>query len=402
MFTIIITACYTGSIIAFVTLPVFPETVDTITQLNERFYRVGTLDRGGWERWFLNSTDKSTERLIRRLEMVRNIEEGLSNVTKPFFLFPYAFIGSKAQLDYIIQTNYTNANEKLSRRSVLHVSDQCFVMYGVSMAFQSQSVYREKINHGILELQQSGLLEKFKRDVHWDFYRSATGTYLQISSGKTLTIRSQEERGLTLADTEGMFLLLGLGFVIAGGALLSEWVGGCTNKCVRLVRLKRQKSKDDRDETIFREEHEKDLAKGKKVSDSIDIEKRKNSDESSMRSRSDGSIACINDISPSMLREMYEGPKNVNSNVVMYGGKLMTELQAGKISSELREICENPDDDYEKKVEETFDFFNSQLESSDDDEDGVKKPEAIKVEINSATPIHENDPEEIFGEKVNV
>lgn len=47
VFTIIITACYTGSIIAFVTLPVFPETIDSIDQLNSGFFRVGTLDRGG-------------------------------------------------------------------------------------------------------------------------------------------------------------------------------------------------------------------------------------------------------------------------------------------------------------------------------------------------------------------
>lgn len=43
VFTIIITACYTSSIIAFVTLPVFPETVDTIRDLLSGFYRIGTL-----------------------------------------------------------------------------------------------------------------------------------------------------------------------------------------------------------------------------------------------------------------------------------------------------------------------------------------------------------------------
>lgn len=42
MFTIIITACYTSSIIAFVTLPVFPDTVDAISELLSGFYRVGT------------------------------------------------------------------------------------------------------------------------------------------------------------------------------------------------------------------------------------------------------------------------------------------------------------------------------------------------------------------------
>lgn len=45
MFTIIITACYTSSIIAFVTLPIFPETVDSITGLLSGFYRVGTLGK---------------------------------------------------------------------------------------------------------------------------------------------------------------------------------------------------------------------------------------------------------------------------------------------------------------------------------------------------------------------
>lgn len=42
VFTIIITACYTGSIIAFVTLPVQPETIDTLDQLRDGFFRIGT------------------------------------------------------------------------------------------------------------------------------------------------------------------------------------------------------------------------------------------------------------------------------------------------------------------------------------------------------------------------
>lgn len=45
VFSIIITACYTGSIIAFVTLPVFPDTIDTIEDLIYGFYRIGTLGK---------------------------------------------------------------------------------------------------------------------------------------------------------------------------------------------------------------------------------------------------------------------------------------------------------------------------------------------------------------------
>lgn len=159
---------------------------------------------------------------MKNLEFVKDLEEGLSNVTKAYFLFPYAFIGSKAQLEYVIQTNYSD--DKLGRRSALHISDECFALFGVSFSFQQESVYRQKINDGILLLLQSGIVQKIKNDVRWDMIRSTSGNLLQISSGKTLKMTNQQERGLTLADTEGMFLLLGIGFLVAGGALISEWV----------------------------------------------------------------------------------------------------------------------------------------------------------------------------------
>lgn len=42
-----------------------------------------------------------------------------------------------------------------------------------------------------------------------------------------------DERGLSLSDTQGMFLLLGAGFLAAGAALISEWAGGCGRMCLR-------------------------------------------------------------------------------------------------------------------------------------------------------------------------
>lgn len=107
IFTIIITACYTSSIIAFVTLPVFPETVDSIGELLRGFYRIGTFENDGWQNWFANSSDAHTQKLLKDLEYVANVEEGLNNVTKAFF-WPYAFIGSRSQLEYIVEGNFTN------------------------------------------------------------------------------------------------------------------------------------------------------------------------------------------------------------------------------------------------------------------------------------------------------
>lgn len=106
MFTIIISACYTGSIIAFVTLPVYPHTIDTIQQLLDGGYKILTLDKGGWESRFNNLSDANAEKLMAKHELVPTIEMGLQNTTKSFF-WNYAFLGSRAELDYIVRTNFT-------------------------------------------------------------------------------------------------------------------------------------------------------------------------------------------------------------------------------------------------------------------------------------------------------
>lgn len=47
----------------------------------------------------------------------------------------------------------------------------------------------------------------------------------------SLKVGALEEKGLTLEDTQGMFLLLGAGFIMAVTSLLSEWMGGFTQRC---------------------------------------------------------------------------------------------------------------------------------------------------------------------------
>lgn len=61
----------------------------------------------GWQYWFTNSSHALTKKLLKNLEFVADVEEGLNNVTKAFF-WPYAFLGSRAQLEYIVETNFTD------------------------------------------------------------------------------------------------------------------------------------------------------------------------------------------------------------------------------------------------------------------------------------------------------
>lgn len=428
MFTIIITACYTGSIIAFVTLPIYSETVDTIEQLRNGFYRIGTLDRGGWERWFLNSTQKETAKLLKNLEFVRNNEEGLGNVTKPYFLFPYAFIGSKTQLEYVIQTNYTN-EKMLSRRSALHISDECFALFGVSFAYQLESVYRKKFDDGLLMLQQSGIVQKVKNDVRWDMLRSSTGSFLQISSGKTLKMNNQEERGLSLADTEGMFLLLGIGFLIAGGVLISEWVGGCTNKCLQFMKVKKeQKQEEHRIEEKTRLDEEakwieaEDIARLalQSASSAIGVTFQANtgpaferletqgkakefdscSSKDSKHSRS--SSVSVSELTPATLTELFRGPKERHSNIVMINNIMMSEQEAAKYATASKgnnEKMQRGSHSTASELSNNFGFLNDEIDD-DEDESEDEPPKVCQVEINLQAPSPECC-EAYLGEKIH-
>ncbi|KAL5281228.1 hypothetical protein ACFFRR_004937 [Megaselia abdita] len=236
VFTIIITSCYTGSIIAFVTLPAFPDTVDSVNDLLGLFFRVGTLNKGGWESWFANSTHFATDKLFRKMEFVNDINEGIGNVTKSFF-WNYAFLGSKGQLEYLIQSNFSD--DTLSKRSALHLSEECFAPFHIGYTFPKYSVHSNRIDHFIMMSSESGILMKITNDVQWNMQRSSSGKLLQASSTSPLREILREDRQLTTADTEGMFLLMGLGYLVGGIVLVSEIVGGITNKCREILKRSR-------------------------------------------------------------------------------------------------------------------------------------------------------------------
>lgn len=101
-------------------------------------------------------------------------------------------------------------------------------------------MYKIKIDSMILLAQQSGLIAKINNEVSWVMQRSSSGRLLQASSSNSLREIIQEERQLTTADTEGMFLLMALGYFLGATALVSEIVGGITNKCRQIIKRSRK------------------------------------------------------------------------------------------------------------------------------------------------------------------
>ncbi|KAI5712923.1 hypothetical protein M8J75_012369 [Diaphorina citri] len=262
VFSIIITAAYTGSIIAFITLPAIPETIDTLHQLKSERCRVVTLDSGGWqkfndteedtvesevfEKWELvplysilfqtvadgrnsggwqkfNDTEEDTveNEVFEKWELVPKVEDGLRNVTKGHLLWNYAFLGSRAQMEHIIKNNFESSPKKERSKKKFHIGKQCYEPMYLGFVYPKSSLLNTQLDQFILKAQQSGLMMKWMRDVQWDNWRNDKGGRLQAGAGH-LTVAVPEDRMLALDDTLGMFLLLGFGFTLAILAFINE------------------------------------------------------------------------------------------------------------------------------------------------------------------------------------
>ncbi|KAF6213170.1 hypothetical protein GE061_010885 [Apolygus lucorum] len=218
VFTIIITACYTGSIVAFITLPVFPKTIDTSKQLLEEDYKISVLSSGGWERLYNETDDPVAVKLYKSVNLVPDLSAGLLNVTRNVHSWRQsAFLGSRRLLEHTVRTNFTPDED--SKRLLFHLSDECFVPLLVSIVLQKRTHYLEEINGALERALQAGFMTKVTQELEWEEYRSATGKLLKVHKGLK---GAPEDRELNLDDTQGMFLLLGAGFAIGLFVLIIE------------------------------------------------------------------------------------------------------------------------------------------------------------------------------------
>lgn len=104
------------------------------------------------------------------------------------------------------------------------------------MIFPKNTVYVKVLNDLILRFAASGLDLKISSDMAWDLQRSDTQNLLASTKSKTFSMADVVERKLNLADTEGMFLLMAIGYILAGSVLFSEIVDGCARSCRAFVR----------------------------------------------------------------------------------------------------------------------------------------------------------------------
>lgn len=131
------------------------------------FFIFSRIDSDGWPTWFLNSSDPLVNKLLKDMETVPTVWDGLMNMTHAYFWHPYSFLGSRMYLEHVVRTNYTAEN----KRSLMHVSRECLVPFWVSLIFPKAATYSERFNQMLMRSMQTGITEKMRRDVAWDVQR---------------------------------------------------------------------------------------------------------------------------------------------------------------------------------------------------------------------------------------
>ncbi|XP_042239260.1 ionotropic receptor 21a-like [Homarus americanus] len=117
----VISVAYKSSLIAFLMVPLPAQPINTLAQLLESGLRWGVRDRGGWDEWFSNSLDPTSQKIAAGFEFVNGIERGLARVLEGNF----AFMNSGTFLRYLVASNFTDE----FGQTELHIAKQCFVPF---------------------------------------------------------------------------------------------------------------------------------------------------------------------------------------------------------------------------------------------------------------------------------
>lgn len=239
---------------------------------------------------------------------------------------------------------------------------------------------------------------------------------------KTISLGDVVERKLNLADTEGMFLLMAVGYIMAGSVLFSEIVGGCAKSCRALIRRNSETVQNNerhgnkfsfnqfkpKELTTFPDKLRSEIRRRirTKPKDEPEVEETKDGREPKWSGEEDGvPEAVLKGFTPiciikrimwmRKMRKDKRTAKEVNKNTVIE----VIAKESNEVS--FRSNLEDFMMDNSEKCNEDLDDDGSLLESSSVFSEIQMIREKTEAEINQPSiPNRVNNPSEEFGEIV--
>ncbi|XP_064102407.1 probable glutamate receptor isoform X2 [Macrobrachium nipponense] len=205
---IVVSALYSGTLTAFLAIPSYEKPIDSLTDIPRAIkegFILGTLKDSVIEYLMRGSTQgiyKQTWDLFHHDDLKESLIEtppiGFNKVMERKFVFI-----APATVSAIAAT--TRGREKF------HLGRGRFYPLRYGIAFHTGSPLKDKFSHLILRLVEGGLVVKWKDD-----------TVLKMSRASKVLETSATHSAITLANLQGVFYVLALGYVASTVTLLIE------------------------------------------------------------------------------------------------------------------------------------------------------------------------------------
>ncbi|XP_069983153.1 probable glutamate receptor isoform X1 [Penaeus vannamei] len=207
LFCLILATAYSANLVAFLSSNQMSAPVDTLEQLSRSGLRIG--GHAFWKTQFSASIDP----LVRDFSNVLESDVELSSLFDRVEGGEFALIENKQYLELQAGARFTYGS-----RTTIRIVPECLLPYSIGLAFQKNSPLKRNFDGVILRLFESGVLQKWKEEVVTFYRRQYSGRKLDDEFANTRV------RPLELTQLQGVFFVLGLGYVAAALALAGEAV----------------------------------------------------------------------------------------------------------------------------------------------------------------------------------
>ncbi|XP_055383679.1 glutamate receptor ionotropic, kainate 2-like [Condylostylus longicornis] len=204
-FTLIMVSSYTANLAAFLTVESLSSPINDVNDLaeNKGNVKYGTVANGATRTFFQVSDEPTYMKINEYLTnnphlLLKNNVEAVEKVLNE----NYAFFMESTSIEYNIyrKCNLTQIGSLLDEKG-----------YGIAM--KKNSPYRDKLNHALLELQESGVISKMKNK-----WWKEVGT-----SGCSAKKEQSEAAELDMDNLGGVYFVLSIGSIIALFYGLVDW-----------------------------------------------------------------------------------------------------------------------------------------------------------------------------------
>ncbi|XP_066941538.1 ionotropic receptor 21a-like isoform X2 [Macrobrachium rosenbergii] len=199
IYCLIITTGYSANLIAFLSVTQKAPPIDTLDQLIKSGLKLG--GHSFWKTQFEISTDPRILKLASLLDT--NVD--YLGVFKAVEAGKFAFVENKQYLELNRDARFTYGD-----RPTIRIARECYLSYNVALILPRNSPLTDNLTNALLRIFESGMMTKWQAEVTKHFREKYAAERSKVSTEAT-----DINQALNLGHVQGVFYIMGLGYVVA-------------------------------------------------------------------------------------------------------------------------------------------------------------------------------------------